>query len=114
MVNRIKNMILWLLGICLIITMWASSSGQMKDRKMSGMDINVNVDDGNFFVNADDVKQVIKNMIPGIDTMKLTEINSRLLEESIENHPSIARAEVYSALNGNLRVDVYQRKPIAR
>ena len=114
MADRIKNTALWILGIGLIITMWAFSSGKMTEQKMNGLQVTINFDDGYYFVNKEDVTRTIKNILPGLDTLRLIEINSRLLEETLENHPSIAKAEVYSALNGNLRIDVYQRKPIAR
>lgn len=43
-----------------------------------------------------------------------SEINIALLEESTENHPHIASAEVYSTMSGSLRLDVKQREALGR
>tara|TARA_Y100001934_G_C12364945_1_gene782900 strand:+ start:1807 stop:2529 length:723 start_codon:yes stop_codon:yes gene_type:complete len=57
-------------------------------------------------------KQVQKEL--GDSSLQLAEINKALLEESIDNHPAIRKAEVYSKIDGSLRIMLWQHDPLAR
>ena len=48
------------------------------------------------------------------ETSGLEEINIQLLEESLDNHPSIKKAEVYSNLDGTVNIEIWQHQPLAR
>lgn len=46
--------------------------------------------------------------------LSVSEINKALLEESLDNHPAILKAEVYSKIDGSLRIKLWQHNPLAR
>ena len=112
--TRWKNIILWTTGIALLILVSSFGSYKSESLKVSGVEIDIDYTDHQYFVKKNDVASQIMEMYPYIDSLHLREININLLEESLDNHPSIRKAEVYSSLDGILRIDVIQKKPLAR
>lgn len=78
------------------------------------VEVYVNTDKHQYFISTDDVQKIIREEHPNIDSLLYREININVLEERLDNHPSIRKAEVYSALDGKLRVDVSQKQPMFR
>ena len=75
--------------------------------------INIDYETENRFINEQDVLYQIMN--PTDTTLLLLKnINVTALERKINNNSSIKEAEVYKTIDGNLIVDVKQRRPIAR
>lgn len=79
-------------------------------------EVAVNVD-GNrpwCFVTVEDVKQHLSPMIDTLMDKPLSDWDVQVLEKRVKEMPAVFRAEVYSSIGGQLRVDVEQRRPIAR
>lgn len=81
-----------------------------------GMDITISPEAENFFIDRTTVVSILTNegkedQIVGEPVHK---INVAELEQRLERNPFVYNAEVYAYLNGKLRVDVYQRKPVIR
>lgn len=66
------------------------------------------------FLTGRQVREALGQMYPTRKGTKLKEINMVLLEEKLENHPSIKRAEVFSKLEGTLCIRIWQHQPLAR
>ena len=75
--------------------------------------INIDYETENRFINEQDVLYQIMNPT---DTTPLfiKNVDVNELERKINNNPSIKEAEVYKTIDGNLIVDVKQRRPIVR
>ncbi|MGB0177358.1 MAG: cell division protein FtsQ/DivIB [Owenweeksia sp.] len=112
--DRLKNILFWGGGIVLILIIFAFSGNEHKTLRTNGININIDYSKGLHFIDPDDVEQWVLDEYPFFDSLFLQEINIPLLEESLDNHPSIRKAEVYSKLDGSLRIDVYQKQPVAR
>ncbi len=69
---------------------------------------------GNFFVDEDEIVGAVNKTRINNPGNLMSDINIRSLEELIHKFPSIEKAEVFSSINGKLRVDITQRKPIVR
>ncbi len=76
--------------------------------------ISIDHSDGNFFINEADINNLLLNDGDTITAKNLGEINTTLLEENIELHSAVAKAEVYSTINGEVHINVSQRNPVAR
>lgn len=76
--------------------------------------IRIDNSQGNFFVNEADINKLLLEKGDTISSKSLGEINTTLLEENIEQHSAVAKAEVYSTINGEVHINVSQRNPIAR
>ncbi|MEO6901708.1 MAG: hypothetical protein ABI315_00975 [Bacteroidia bacterium] len=77
------------------------------------MDIKVNQDNDLYFLDNIDVAQLIKSRNKIIDQPKAT-VNIPDIEKALNSHPNIANAEVSITIDGKLKVQVKQRKPILR
>lgn len=78
------------------------------------VEINVERPDNAYFVNTDDVQRVIDFHYDSLNALRIKDVNIALLEESLEGLPFVARAEVYSSVECELRLDVYQHQAKAR
>jgi cell division protein FtsQ len=67
-----------------------------------------------FLVIQDDLEKVVIKAQGECVGLPVQSINTGLLEERIEAHPLVENAEVFSTLNGEVFIDVTQRRPVAR
>lgn len=112
--KRYVDIISWISGIALLLVLMAFSSQREKELRIKGLDIQIDYSNAQYFVNKQEVTQIVQKEYPYLDSLYERDININLLEESIDNHPSIRKAEVYSALDGILRIRVHQKKPLFR
>lgn len=69
---------------------------------------------GQSFVEAEDVKEIIRNKFGALEGKTMASINISLLEKIINANPFIAKAEVFSSIDGNIIIEVKQRNPVLR
>lgn len=114
--DKLKIIISWSLGAIVLILILAFSTTERTSNYVSSKSIAVDITeiDGQYFINSNEIKKEVLLELNILDSLGLGEINIEMLEESLDNHPSIRKAEVYSKLDGSLRIAVYQKKPIAR
>lgn len=77
------------------------------------MDIKVNQDNDLYFLNNIDVARLIKSRNKIVGQPKAA-VNTTDIEKALNSHPNIANAEVSISIDGKLKVEVKQRKPILR
>jgi cell division protein FtsQ len=78
------------------------------------LEIQVDTEGDLFFVNAEMVRDMLLEKEDTILGKPYEDINIYLLEEFLDTHPNIKKAELYLTIDGNLCVDVKQRKPVVR
>jgi cell division protein FtsQ len=78
------------------------------------LDITIQQDEENFFVQPEDVKQLIFERGDSIINQPVSSVNVPELENALNSHAAISKAEVYVTVDGEVKVDVKQRKPIIR
>ena len=78
--------------------------------------ITVRIEDHAFasLINQDDVTLTLQTSAACCEGLTRREINTALLEESLNNHPLIAQSEVFSSLKGGLYVAAKVKTPLAR
>jgi cell division protein FtsQ len=114
MLKRNKNLIIWTLFL-----MALTSSLGFVNRKREGIickSVSINIDrtTDHYFVEQEDVNSVLADKNPLLIGKEVNDINIKLLEKNIKNNPFIYNAEVYSGIDGELKIDVVQRNPILR
>lgn len=112
--KNVWNIGSWIFGFVLLMAMLAFSSSRKDDVRINGIEVKVDHSKMQYFISDEDVENIIRDEYPFIDSLLFREINTYVLEERLDNHPSIRKAEVYSALDGTLRVDVSQKQPLFR
>lgn len=68
----------------------------------------------NFFVEEEDIRQMLVQHIGTIENTSLQNIDVNYLERLLYSNPWVARAEVFLAIDGMLNVEIEQRQPILR
>ncbi len=78
------------------------------------LDIKVNQDDDLYFLNKIDIAQLIHDRGDSIIGQPKSTINIPEIEYVLNNQSDVANAEVYATINGEIKVEVKQRKPVIR
>jgi cell division protein FtsQ len=88
-------------------------NGRQQTLKCKTVNIEINEDVPHEFINEQEVRELISKK--GSPAGKpLASINTSLLEKIILSNPFVRRAEVYSTVDGELNVKVWQRDPVLR
>ena len=112
--KKLWNISSWTLGFILIISLFAFSDDCQNDTRIKRVEIEIKGLEEYHFITKEEVAAVIYSEYPFLDSLHCREINKNLLEESLDNHPSIAKAEVYSTLSGILWISISQKRPVFR
>lgn len=80
----------------------------------TAVDVRVEQDGENFFVNAEDVKNTLLNNGDTLIGKPAAKISVYAIEHQLNSHSAISNAEVSLGINGALHINVKQRRPIAR
>ena len=78
------------------------------------LDIMVNQDDGLYFLDKIDIAQLIKDRGDSIIGQPKSTVNIPELENVLNSHADIANAEVSMSIDGEVKINVKQRKPVIR
>lgn len=112
--KRWAQILLWMSGTLVVLLCSSLVQKKLDQQFLTSIDIALDRPTEKSFISIAEVQDLIEVIYRPGDSLKRLEINRHLLEESIENHPSIEKAEVYSTLSGAVRVKVYQPSPLAR
>lgn len=112
--KKFKNIGLVVFSFLVLVALIGMAETKRKDLKFDELKVQIDVSDGNYFVDELDIESQV--FAKGYQTGKepIVNIDLKNLEAQFDNMPSVKKAEVYATLNGNLRVDIKQRTPIAR
>ena len=83
-------------------------------QKCSELQIQVDTEGDLFFINAEMVEEMVFSKVDTLIGKAYKDINIYLLEEFVNEHPNIKKAELYLSLDGTLSIDVKQRVPLVR
>ncbi|MDZ7847832.1 MAG: cell division protein FtsQ/DivIB [Owenweeksia sp.] len=112
--KKFWNIGIWISGLALMVILLAFSGNCRQQTQLSSIDIKVDHHTGLYFVSEPEIEEILRSEYPYVDSLLCREININLLEERLDNHPAIRKAEVYSALNGSLSIEVNQKRPLFR
>lgn len=104
----------WAAGILVYIGLMAFAQIKQNRTSVKSLFINPIHPCKQFFISKDDIYKIAKKSVENIDSGRLATINTALLEETLENNPYIASAEVFSTLDGKLSINVQQKEAKAR
>jgi len=87
---------------------------QQDDMLCKSIDVKVNQDDDLYFLNKIDIQEIIRDRGDSIIGQPKSTINIPEIERALNSHADIANAEVYVTVNGEVKVEVKQRRPVIR
>ncbi len=106
--------LLWVLGLSTVITSMAFTEIQQQKVLCKTVQININREDENYFINSDDIKHILFSAGDSLIGREVDQIPTSLLELLIRKNKYVKDAEVYIDVKGNLHVNVIQRSPLLR
>lgn len=76
--------------------------------------ITVNREDENIFVEPADILSLLRDRGDSIKGQPMSDVNVTELENVLNSHVAISSAEVYVSVDGEVSIEVSQRKPVIR
>ena len=113
----IKNLLRVSLTVFLMAAFLLSAGlvrSHQKDVTCKSVNISIDETSGNFFVEQNDIMNLIQDKWGILVGKRMDAINMNLLETMIQNNPFILRAEVFSTIDGEINIDIKQREPLLR
>ena len=111
----IKNILLVSISTVLVVVLIAMTSRRHDQRQVNDLIINIDDQQGAFFVDQFEVTALINaentDYVLGLD---LDQLDLRELEARVERNAFVTDAQVYLDITGNLQVHVTQARPLAR
>jgi cell division protein FtsQ len=113
-VSKFKNIAIVSLAFLSLLTVLGLAETTRNDVTFNELKVEIDVSDGNYFVDDLDIESQV--FAHGYQTgmEPIINVNLRSLEMQFDAMPSVKKAEVYTSLDGRLKVDIKQRTPIAR
>lgn len=99
--------------LVLVGFLFAFSSSRNQSRKISELEVKF-LGDNNLFVTHETVNKLLIQNGETVTNVPKEILDLNGLENALKSNTMIKTAEVYLAVNGKVRADVIQRKPIAR
>ena len=112
--RKFLNISYFLLIVAVLSFLSWTSRASLGEVECQNIQIQVDAEGDLFFVNTEMVQQMILTKEDSILGKPYEDINIYLLEEFVNDHPNIKKAELYLTIDGNLCIDVKQRKPLVR
>lgn len=112
--RKVLNIALIILAVLGLLVSLGFSVRETERIECSGIRVEVDHRQGNFFLTDEDVKRMVLDKGDSLIGKRLSEIPIAKYERHITADPSVKRAEVFTKLNGTFAVKVYQREPILR
>ncbi|MEO6884381.1 MAG: hypothetical protein ABI199_10215 [Bacteroidia bacterium] len=112
--KKIIHISFWSLLLAGLLVLLGFVSKKQDAMLCKSLEINIKNSDGNFFINQDDIKKMIHSKGDSIVNQPFSTVNIFGLENTLDNNAYIADAEVYSTVNGDVKINVQQRQPLVR
>ncbi len=113
-VKKIALITLWsLLAVGLLVSMGFVNKEQ-DSLLCKSLDIHVNQDGDLYFLNTMDITRLIHERGDTIVRQPKATVNIVEIENALKSHENIADAKVYVTIDGKVKVEVKQRRPLLR
>lgn len=112
--KKIGIVVLWFLGVSGLVVTLGFVNNREAVVKGKTVTVNINQNDESSFVDEDDILKFLQDRHDTLVNQPMHEINVYDLEKALNAHPSIANAEVAVNVNGDVTINITQRKPLVR
>lgn len=115
--NKMKKVVhisIWVIVLIGLFALLGFINKEQKAVKCKGLEIYIDDAVGNFFVDDDDIREIISNLGYRVYEQSVCEIDIGQIEHVLNNNPSIANANVYATIDGRIKIKITQRNPIIR
>ena len=111
--NKILQISLWIISITGIVVLLGFVNKAREEQTFTKPVVKIDYETDNRFVNEEDILSQILG-VEDTGKLKLNKFDVLTLEEKLSKNSSIKDVQVYKTIDGNLKIDVKQRRPIVR
>lgn len=104
----------FVLGMAVLIFLLSFSANRYSSKQLEDIIVTIDYDEGKYFLNDSLVKKMINNRELKVSQFTLGQINVSQIENLLNDNPFVEETQVYKDINGKLKIDLKQKKPIAR
>lgn len=112
--KKALNIAGWVVGVLLLFVLVGFTENELAKVPYQNLNINIDTEGGNFFVNQDEISRAFINRGYESGTVALQDINIKDLETFFDQYPSVKKSQVYTSIDGTVYIQILQRRPIAR
>jgi cell division protein FtsQ len=114
MLKRILNASIWLLLLSGLIVTLGFVNKEQEAEPCKGIEIAIAHETENNFIDEQDIKTIVYDKGDALIGHPMATLNIAQMEKIIRNNPYVDNAEVYESIDGKIKIDVTQRKPLLR
>jgi cell division protein FtsQ len=104
-----------LIGLLIVLfAVWGALKYSGKNRNIEKIEIAILPDSGIFFLNEQDVFNIVNRTCGNPKGKAASQVSLTKLETTLKSMPYIQSSQVYISLDGVLKIQIVQRKPIVR
>lgn len=104
----------WLIPAIGLPVILGFADAEQNNALCTGISVNIDKSDENLFVDETDIREIIYSKGDSLVGSPVSKVNFNILEQLILRNPSIKDVQVYASVEGELKADVVQRKPVVR
>jgi len=112
--RKVLTLLLWTVSICGLCFSFAFVAKSEKESAVKALNISVYNNLENQFISESDIRNFLDESGKKIISEKIAKVSIPDLEKVINSHPAVEKAEVAKDMNGEIKIDVYQRTPVCR
>ncbi|MFH2141938.1 MAG: hypothetical protein ABIJ97_05920 [Bacteroidota bacterium] len=114
MYRKIKNIVIWFLIVIYIIIVFGFISDEKAFISCKNIEIEIGDKEKYQFIKEKDVLDIFKNESLKIQGYPFDSIHPYIIEKILMSQPSVKSAEVYTTIDGIIRIFISQREPLLR
>lgn len=112
--KKVLQILMWLIPALGLPVILGFAGAEQNNALCTGIAVNIDSSDENFFVDETDIKEIIYSKGDSLVGSPVSQINYNTLEQLILKNPSIKDVQVYATVEGEVKADIIQRKPLVR
>ena len=113
--KKIISLAIWILLGSGTIALLVSAIYVKESKKCTGISIQITGVSNNFFIDKNDVQEIIKSTVGNkINGKPIREFDLNKIEKELKKDVWISKADLYFDRNGLLKADILEKEPIAR
>lgn len=112
--KRIIKILAGFIAVCGLAVLIYVVSSKQKEVNCIGMDIQINYPDQDVFIRKTEIEKTVNEAYTNIYSVKINDISTEKLEKLILQNPYVKTVNVYSTIQGEIKINIEQRQPIFR
>ncbi|GAB4134452.1 MAG: cell division protein FtsQ/DivIB [Bacteroidia bacterium] len=112
--KKIVILSLWVIFVIVLGVLSGFAISRHQQRKCEKLFISIERKSEDVFVTEEDIRMLLRDHEIKVEGAAVGDINIRQLEMLTATHPAVEFCEVFREINGDVHINIMQRRPVAR